>query len=255
MSDTSARLRAELIRHRDLAGLSGRQLGDRAPGMSRETVRRFERGDTGLSVARVQAWLDVCNVPEHERVRILDLAERALGETRPWADLLAERGHAQGAAHALEQGATLVQTWQPLMIPGLLQTPEYARATLDLGLTTDVDAAVAARVGRQQQLYDGPARFEFLLSERVLDGGHVADEVRDAQRDRLASLARLERVELKVVPARAMVVLPHPFAVYSGTDTVVGVELVQGAVEWRDQATVNAYLERWDELARPAQPL
>lgn len=250
-----ARLRAELVRVRDLAGLSGRKLGDRATGMSRELVRRFEAGETLLSVPRVREWLDLCTVTGSERDRLLELAERANGETRPWAELLQADGHAQQTAHDLERSATLVQSWQPLIVPGLLQTSEYARATLELGETTDVDAAVSGRAARQRQLYDGPARFEFLLSERVLDGGHVLDEVWQVQRDHLESVAKLDRVTVGVIPARARVLPGHPFTLYTGEQDSVSLELIDGAMDRVDPAVVEPYRRKWDELRAACCPL
>jgi hypothetical protein len=64
--------------------------------------------------------------------------------------------------------------FETVYVPGLLQTPDYARRILtemvelrDLNMS-DVDAAVASRMQRQQLLYDTSKRFEFLLAEPVL---------------------------------------------------------------------------------------
>jgi len=101
-----------------------------------------------------------CGRRARQRRQLLELAEAAHGETRPWRELLHDDvTHLQHEAQHRERDAVAVSNYQPTIVPGLLQTPEYARAVLELGRTRDVDAAVATRIERQQLLHEESHRF------------------------------------------------------------------------------------------------
>lgn len=244
------RLRAELQRHRLRAGLSGRALAD-AVGVRQATVSRVERGHTLPSLKMVGAWLAAVGADEVDRERLLDLAEAVHGETRGWEELLSHAGHTQDEARHREMETVLARNFQPSVVPGLLQTPEYARAVLRIGRTTDVERAVATRIERQQALYEEDRKFHFLIAEQVLHWPIGGQEVLVAQRDRLASLARLRSVELAVVPAAATVLVPwHNFVLWDTADgeRYVTTELFHGAQELTAAASVALYVEVWDRL-------
>lgn len=250
------RLRAELARLRALSGLGGRPMADRL-GVKQATISRIERGVTLPSMPNVRGWLDAVvaagvEIDQIHRERVLELAEALHGETQPWGELLAAAGHTQGHFLQREQLARRTQNWQPTVVPGLLQTPEYARAILSIGRTRDVEEAVAKRIERQQVLQSpGQRRFEFLIAEAVLHwpvgGGHVLE----AQRDRIVTLARLEVVEIAIVPTVAVVAAAwHNFTLWTPEDgsRYVTTELVHGAQEISDEPTVMLYDELWAKL-------
>lgn len=244
------RLRGELQRLRNLAGLSGRKMAAQV-GVTQATVSRIERGETLPSMPVVRAWLAATDVGEVGRERLLDLAEAVLAETRNWGELLGDVGHAQLDVQRRELDAHLIRNFQPTVIPGLLQTPEYARAVLSIGRTRDVVAAVAARIERQQVLYDMTRAFEFLISERVLRWPLGGEEVAAAQRDRLLSLARLATVKLAVLPADVTVAAAwHNFILWKPPDGAMYVttELVHGAQEVHDPDGVALYVALWNRL-------
>lgn len=256
MPDESAariRLRQELTRARDLAGISGRTMADRI-GLSQGSVWRFEQGQQLLAMPKIRAWLDAAAVESDRRAWLLTLAEAVHGETRPWRDLLDTDDHLQEAARRRERAATLVQGFQPTIIPGLLQTPEYARRVFTLGRTRDVEAAVAARVERQQVLYDGTARFEFAIAERALRADLGVPALLAPQRDRVASLAGLDAVTVTIVPDSVAALPWHNFVVWTDAEgeRYVTTELVHGAQELHDERDVAVYLELWQRLMREA---
>ncbi len=90
-------LAKELLRVRDLAGLSGREMARRL-GISQPKMSRIDRGLSLPSVPLVERWLAEGNANEDTGKRILALAEAAHGETRPWGDLLDGRDHLQDEA-------------------------------------------------------------------------------------------------------------------------------------------------------------
>ncbi|WP_431931180.1 helix-turn-helix domain-containing protein [Micromonospora sp. RP3T] len=172
-----------------------------------------ERGETAESLAaKVQVdpktaarWLTADRIPHpHTRIAVAkvlgrDAAElwpepfrrRDLSWFRPWADL--------------EQDATSLRSYQPLLVPGLLQTEEYARAVLGTGALlppAEVEEIVASRIARQRVLdRDDPPQLVAVINEVVLrrpvgDGSVMAGQLRH-----LAAVAEREHVQVRVIPA------------------------------------------------------
>ncbi|MEV1295978.1 DUF5753 domain-containing protein [Pseudonocardia sp. NPDC049635] len=254
-SPARRRLRSELIRVRDLAGISARGMA-RTLGLNRGVVQRFDTGRGMLPLERIEAWLDACAVTGAEREQILGLAERATGETRPWRDLLEGAGHLQVEVREREAEALAVHAFQSTVWPGLLQTPEYARLVLTAGHTTDVDGAVAARVARQQVLFDGAVRFSWVVTEHVLRADLGRPDVLAAQLDRVRSLSRLDSVSVFVLPVSAPVLPWHNFLIWTPAqgDPYVTSELVHGELEVHSRADVSVYQALWHTLSEHAEP-
>src|SRR6266498_5415335 len=92
-----------------------------------------------------------------------------------------------------------------LVVPGLLQTAEYARARFAQGVRLhkvpdDVDEAVRLRVQRQEILYRPDKRFHFVLTEAALRNRLCPVDVMLAQLDRLVALSALRNVRLGIIP-------------------------------------------------------
>ncbi|RCG32670.1 XRE family transcriptional regulator [Sphaerisporangium album] len=112
---------------------------------------------------------------------------------RPWLDV--------------EATAEALSTWEPLMIPGLLQTEDYARAILsgDVGVTTEqVEEQVVARMERQSILRrPKPPLLWFVLDEAVLHRPVGTVAVMAAQLDHLLEAAKSSSVTIQVLPYKA----------------------------------------------------
>jgi transcriptional regulator with XRE-family HTH domain len=256
MAETTRRERLikELIRVRDLAGISGRALAEKHLDISQGTQWRIEHGQALPSMPVVRQWLDACAVSGSERQRLLELAEAVHGETRPWRELLRGAKHLQGEARSRERVATRVRNFQPTIVPGLLQTPEYATHLLplaDITGATDHAAAVEARLQRQKVLYDETRRFQFVMTEQVLRWSPGPPSLLAAQVDRIASLAGLDTVDVAVLPAAAAVAVPwHNFVIWEpdGEEPFVTTELVHGEQELHNDDEVSVYTQLWDRL-------
>lgn len=199
-----ARLGAELRRARTLAGLSGRQVAD-ATGLSQPTVSRIERGESVPSLREVIAWADAVEVGADRKALILGLAEAAVNEVTTFRARLSNGLAAvQEDVRGLEATARTLRNFQPGIIPGLLQTAEYARRILAFAdETANVGAAVAARLTRQEILHEPGRSFEFLLTEAALRYRPGPREVLTAQLDHLAAVVTLEAISFGVIPADA----------------------------------------------------
>lgn len=215
-------------------------------------MSRIERGTTLPSIPLVRSWLDACEAPEELSAHLVALAEAVHTDTRGWSELLDEHGHAQRKFREREIAARTVRNFQPSVIPGLLQTPEYARAVLSLGRTRDVEAAVSERIARQKVLYEAGRQFSFLLTDHVLRWPVGGEAVLSAQRDRIVSLSRLPTVDLAVLPNAAVVLVPwQNFILWEpqdGSPVYAGSELYLGEQKATDPGDVDLLLDVWSRL-------
>ena len=160
-----------------------------------------------------------------------------------------------------EQRATVIRWWEPLLIPGLLQTEGYARAVLGWGPDdgADPDERVAARLDRQN-LFDreSPPEVWVLIGEPVLGYRVGSAGVMRKQLEHLAAMAARPRVTIQVVSAAAGAYggLSGAFAIGtdSTADTVIYLETgVQGMVV-RDPKLINRAASMFDYLRSEALP-
>jgi transcriptional regulator with XRE-family HTH domain len=209
--DTPAPLRRLGLALRGLrldAGLTGHQLAARS-GLSQSTVSRIELGQAMPSLSDIEAWAQATAAPAGKIAEIRELAESAAVEAISWRRA-ARRGlpALQRDVRDLESTAATLLNFQPVIVPGLLQTAEYARQIVLSGYPggrPDVAAAVAARLERQGILYDDGKRFEFVIAEAALRWRVGPPPLMDAQLGRIASLSTLANVTVAVIPQSAQV--------------------------------------------------
>ncbi|MEU8343171.1 DUF5753 domain-containing protein [Spirillospora sp. NPDC048832] len=118
---------------------------------------------------------------------------------------LAERAHDPGWWNQytpIEARASRICYWALAIIPGLLQTPDYARALLEDGqIIEDVEATVAARMARQEVLNrDRPPELRALINESALDQPVGGPEVMRDQLAHLIALSHRRNIILRAVP-------------------------------------------------------
>ncbi|MET7772664.1 Scr1 family TA system antitoxin-like transcriptional regulator [Nocardia sp. NPDC005366] len=257
-AESRARLGAELRRLRDHAGISGRDMAHRV-GISQSKLSRIESGNAVPSVPQVLDWArEVDATPETRRV-LRRLTEATHSEVDTWRSALESRRHLQDDVRARETAAKVVSTFQPSVVPGLLQTAEYARrvfATFQLPYAKDdLAAALAARLDRQLALYDSERRFEFLVTEAALRLRPGPHRVLLGQLDRISSLSTLGNVSIGVIPldVQATTTVPHGFVIYDGDeDALVSLELIDASRLVRAPEEIDLYRGCWDLLGRMA---
>jgi transcriptional regulator with XRE-family HTH domain len=186
------------------AGLNGREVA-RLLGWSPGWVSRLLSGKRNVTELDVSAFLGACRVRGKERDRLLELC-RDTG-TPGW--FLQYGARVPKQVRVLvdhENRATEITDFQPIVIPGLLQTEHYARALIEGADTLaahEVKERVVARLARQKLLTERSApRFTFFIHEFVLRLPVGDSEVMSDQLDHLLRMAVLPRVTLRVLPAR-----------------------------------------------------
>jgi len=197
-------LAERLQRMRKAAGLTGDQLATRLE-WTRAKVPKIENGRQMPTEADIKAWAEVTAqpgaVPE-----LLGMLADAQTVYRQWR--LGAGGHEalQGQYDALVRSAAVIRNFQIMLIPGLLQTPEYARyraleAVRLHGADPDgVDAVVMARMRRQEVLYDTTKTFMFIITEAALRYLLCPRSVMLTQLDRLATVSEFGNVSLGIIP-------------------------------------------------------
>jgi transcriptional regulator with XRE-family HTH domain len=182
-----------------MAGVTQRQVSE-ATGIPQPTVVRIERGESSPSWPQVQAWAARTEAAGPDLAALREMTEAALARMTPIAvRLAAGLEDSQNQVADLEATAAVQRTFNPWFIPGLLQTAPYAQQVLGV-FHLDTAAAVAARMRRQQILYEPERKFEFLVTEAAL-GWHAGDtSVLPGQLDHIASVAGLAAVEFGIIP-------------------------------------------------------
>lgn len=156
----------------------------------------------------------------------------------------------------LEATAAVIRDYQPQIVPGLLQTAEYAAAKLRRGIEfhrvpDDLDEAVAKRMERQRVLYQRDHLFHFVIAEQALRT-MVGDEgVMERQLDRLASRIGMPRVTIGIVPATAeALVVSTNFVMFD--NRLVMVEGTAAELTITQPREIAVYGRAFDLLARQA---
>ncbi|MGW0767537.1 helix-turn-helix domain-containing protein [Streptomyces sp. NPDC002676] len=247
------KLGAELRTLRAEAGLTSGEAA-RLVGWHQSKVSRIETGASGVKPADVRILLDAYAVRDAQlRELLLLLAgaeENAVGARNRWWH--AYRGVLPPTYRdfiSLESQASGMRTLETTVVPGLLQTPEYARAVTRAAVKSldeeALDALVEVRLARQDVLHsDPPLHLDAVLDEAVLRREVGGPEVMARQLERLLQAARLPQVRLQVLPfgAGAHVGLTGPFVIFSFPSTS-DLDVVV-----LDQLTSSLYLERKEDL-------
>ncbi|MCW2880947.1 MAG: putative transcriptional regulator, family [Sphaerisporangium sp.] len=238
----------ELRRYRTAANLTQKQLAERI-GFSESMVAMIE------SLKRVpsQRFAELCDQALNldgtmTRLYVATTWHRAPEHFRPWLDE--------------EQDATALRGWEPMVVPGLLQTEAYARLILaaEPGVKPEeVDERVAGRMQRQTILQrDDPPFISALIDEAVLHRPIGDTEVRREQLTYLLEIAQHPQVTIQVVPytAQALCGLLGGFIIAerNGSSYAAYVEGQPNGRVVEDRPTIARLLRRYDALSSEAIP-
>jgi hypothetical protein len=211
-------------------------------------MSRLETGHRGASPRDISDLCDLYEVDGEQRRRLLELASE--GKQRAWWQPL---GLPYSDYVGLEAEAISISDFGLGFIPGLLQTADYARATVHAvlpDLVPDmVEQRVQGRMARQQQFLDreDAARFEAVVDESVLHRVVGSRTIMRAQLKRLLKLSERPDITLQVIPyeAGALPAGNNKFIILRFTSAevkdVVYIEGLTGEVWVQDPDEVEIY--------------
>ncbi|WP_369690359.1 helix-turn-helix domain-containing protein [Nocardia miyunensis] len=192
---------------RQASGVTARELA-RREGWHESKCSKIEYGKIRPSETDIRAYCAHTGA-EEQLPDLLASLKNLNAAYMEWRRLLATgTKNRQIQSLKLEAETEIIRNWQPQVIPGLLQTADYAAAILRYSIEfyrvpDDVDKGVSARMDRQRILYKGTHRFYFLIAEQALYTTVGGDDVMTGQLDRLHSIIGMPRVTLGIVPLMA----------------------------------------------------
>jgi transcriptional regulator with XRE-family HTH domain len=248
MSARGRRLTMVLRRLRHEAGLTAAQVAEQV-GVSTTTITRAEIGQRGITRDDLAALLAVYAAPRPLRNAMLklhtELEKPGLldrGELRVHPDLEKWIDFEQDAAH--------IRNYEPLLIPGLLQTFEYARAVIEAFgpplPEQEIEARVAARIARQALLRkrDRP-QLEVVLHEAALHQRVGGPKAMREQLGFLIESAHRPSVTLRVISGQAVAHpgMDGPFVImdYIEMPSLVHLENKVASLYLEEKADIEAY--------------
>jgi transcriptional regulator with XRE-family HTH domain len=204
---TSSERRHLAARLRRLREQSGRTLTEVAAnfGWSDAKLSRIETGTMGVADGDLARLLTLYRVPESQRRQFTTLAMQARHRAR-WEKTF-ENGLSDAYASfvAFEEDATAIHTFEPQVVPGILQTAEYASAVMRRSVVLDgpdaVSRGVSARLARQAVLVrEPPPQLAVVIDEAVLHRQVGGPDVMRRQLLRLMEASERPGITVQVLP-------------------------------------------------------
>ncbi|MEZ0073876.1 helix-turn-helix transcriptional regulator [Planotetraspora sp. GP83] len=251
------RLSGELMRLRGEAGFTREDVALRL-GVANSTVYRIETGHTRPQGRTMRDLLDLYGVGGSERTALLELAREAArrGWWHAFGDVL------PGPYVGLEAEASSVRNYEPLLVPGLLETEAYARAVVGAALVKDpaeIERRITVRMERQRRL-TGPEAVDLwvVMDEAALRRPVGGPAVMAEQLRRLGEVARQPNVTIQVLPfeSGAYLGMGNPLAILTFPDPedpdVVFLENMGGELYLEGSEQVRGYVQVFDHLRAAA---
>lgn len=257
------RLAAELLDLRERAGLNRQQVHE-ATKINEATLYRIEEAQTRPQQRTLLALMDLYQADHAKRellTRLLkDSARRGL--LLPYHADLAEP---YNVYIGLENEATELRAFEPLVVPGLLQTEDYARALItEIAPHTRpeaLDSTVRSRLDRQQRLTgDDALTLWAIIDEPTLHRVVGSPEITRTQLRRLVDAASAPNVTLQVIPfssgghpgMRGSFTLMHFAGAEADGPEVVYCDTTAGQIFVEDRAEIRGYADQFARLAAVA---
>ncbi|MBB5913980.1 hypothetical protein BJY24_002847 [Nocardia transvalensis] len=214
---------------------------------------KIEYGKTKPSEADIKTWCTLTGsngeIPELvATLRNIDAAYREWRRT-----LSGGTKQKQQEILRMTRQSRVMRMYQPTLIPGLLQTAEYAYEILRRSIKfhkipDDLDEGVAKRMERQQVLYQGDRLFHILMGESALYNNVGGNSVMTGQLDRLMAIMGLPRVSFGIIPTGTE--LPMQLTNFVMFDERrVTVETVTAELAVTQPREIRAYHQTFDILA------
>jgi hypothetical protein len=221
----------------------------RLTGLTQSKISRAETGRFPLSPAEAEAFARGLDAPEADRARLVALAEAH------HADNVVGRKQLVASAHVIQRriadllaSTRSLRSWQPDLLPGILQTEPYTRAVIGF----DPDERWWVSRGQQRDILDDPQRgVHLVVAESALRWGLGSAAVMRDQLAHLATAARRPPLRLGIVPTDRVhpVAPPRGFSVYGESTASVATDV---GTTFVGQPDVQMFLDQHAAVAELA---
>ena len=244
----SRRVGTELRRLREAAGVTTAQAAELL-NCSPAKISRIENGIVSARVVDLRLLLDRYGDQDQEHRAYLERLARESSKRGWWQDYNDTIPPYYADFIGLETDASYIKTWEPTAVPGLLQTPEYARAVMLANpamISPDkLENFISIRHERQARVEQGTdVRLDVVIWEAALITTVGGDEVQRGQLSRLLELMDRPNISVQVLPLEAgdKASMSGSFVMFSlGSERSVSTVFVENL-------TSSQYLERDQEL-------
>jgi transcriptional regulator with XRE-family HTH domain len=242
------RLAQELRRLREAARLTCEEVAEQLE-CSASKISRVETGRVSVSPRDVRDMLEIYGVPEDQRDSLVQLAResRQKGWWHAYGDSVQPH---LATLLGLESAASEIRIYEVNLIPGLLQTEDYARAVLAAGnlnsSRSEIERLVALRMERQQVAGANMPKVWAVLDEAALRRQVGGPEVMRVQLEHLREVSAMANVSLQVIPfgGGAHPAMGRPFVV------LVFPERIDPDVVYLEDLTSALWVEDVDQVDR-----
>ncbi len=262
----AARQRAlgnQLRRLRESRGFTAGQAADAIRG-SHSKVSRMEKGQVGLNERDLGDLLTLYGVTSaQERAALLDLAREA-ATPGWWQAYAAVLPVWLGPYLGLEAAASVICCYEVQFVPGLLQTPGYARALIRRGAAAseqEITRRAELRTHRQEILHGPhPPQLRAVVDEGALRRPVGSRDVARAQLQHLIEMTGHPAVTLQILPFSTGThpAMGGPFTVLRfaelDLDDVVYIEQLTSALYLDKPADIDYYYQVMEQLCLEAEP-
>src|SRR5579859_3976854 len=218
----------------------------------RSKISRIETGQRSIRPKELRELLAEYGVPRDEQETLVDLARPGSRRASWWTEYAGVLPDAFIDFIQMESAAAEIMTYDAQLVPGLLQTPDYARAIVaaEPGYDSDTqrEQVLAAQRKRQEAVLRGTVRLVAVIGEAALHQQVGGPEVMDDQLRALAVLAtQVPGVSLQVVPFTAGA---HPAAASASLAILRFREVSSLGVVYLESLSGGIYRESQPEVAR-----
>ncbi|WP_151483175.1 helix-turn-helix domain-containing protein [Streptomyces albicerus] len=242
------RLGQELRRLRELKGMTAEEVAERLL-VSQSKISRLENGRRSISQRDVR---DLCGVYEVEDHRIVDSLMQMAKDSRQqgWWHSFGDIPYS--VYIGLETDAASLRVYDPLVVPGLLQTRPYAESLIQGALPEaaagDIDKRVQVRLRRQERISDqeNPLRLWAVLDEAALRRTVGNKQVMIEQLEHLVEMSHVPHVTVQVIP---FTMGAHPGV--SGQYAILEFpDAADSSVVYIEGVTSDLYLEKANDVQK-----
>jgi len=241
---------------RQQAGLSGKELAESLSWVGSK-VSKIENGKQTPTDQDIRAWTCVTNAGDQADNLLAALHNLELQHAE-WQRLLKAgmKSH-QLSLSQQDEKTRLFRGFENTVVPGLVQTPEYARArfaqvVLVHKVPNDINEAVKQRMQRQEMLYRPDKRFHIIITESVLRYRLVSLDIMLGQLDRLMAISSMRNIKLGVIDFKTQYVTDPRHGFWLLDNDLVRVETYSAELNLRQPQEVALYSRVFEQHAAVA---